>query len=338
MGPLNAAVDDVEWIPVEDSSAVGAVRRATASLAARLGFEPGRIAEIEIAATELASNAHRHGIASSVLVRSRHAGAASTVEVVAIDVGPGHPDIDSLFDDGVSTAGTLGVGLGALRRLANRVDVHSLLGRGTVLAAVFADRQSMHVDVPMIDGITRPIRGEVVCGDSWASAVDAGRLALVVTDGLGHGPLAEKASDEIIAEFQRDPWRTPAEFIEAAHRRANGTRGAAVSAMTVDVTAGVVRFAGVGNVVGRIVGLATPSGLIPQPGIVGQQMRSVREVSVPIAAGCLLIVHSDGLTSKWDLDQLAGVTRHTPDVIAGVLLREAGRTDDAVVVVMRVPT
>jgi hypothetical protein len=74
------------------------------------------------------------------------------VEILVIDTGPGHPDIDSLFADGVSTAGTLGIGLGALRRLANRIDVHSMLERGTVLAAVFAGERTAPVEVPMIDG------------------------------------------------------------------------------------------------------------------------------------------------------------------------------------------
>ena len=84
----------------------------------------------------------------------------------------------------------------------------------------------------MIDGIAEPVQMAVMCGDSFRhqSEVDAGtsrvgrdRRARARTVG-GEGV----RGNEIIAEFQHDTWRTRAEFIEAAHRRANGTRGGGV--------------------------------------------------------------------------------------------------------------
>ena len=337
MGPLNADVDDLEWIQVEEASAVGSVRRTTSSVATRLGFGAQRVAEVAIASSELATNAHVHGIASSVLVRARHAGRASTVELIGIDTGPGDDHIQAAFEDGVSRRGTLGLGLGSVRRLANRFDVHSVRGKGTVLAAVFARELSDVVQVPAVDGLTRPIRGEQVCGDGWASIHEDGRIALIVADGLGHGPHAAQASEAVIAEFARDPWRAPGEVLAAAHRRAAGTRGAAVSVLRIDLATRRLRFAGIGNVAARVVGMDTTSGLVPQPGIVGQQMRTVREVEATVGPGCLVVVHSDGLTAKWDLSRIDGATRQAPDVIAGLLLREASRPDDATVVVARVP-
>ncbi len=47
-------------------------------------------------------------------------------------------------------------------------------------------------------------------------------------------------------------------------------------------------------------------------------------------------MHSDGLTERWNADAMPGLLRHTPAVMAGQLLREAGvRRDDAGVVVVK---
>ena len=50
----------------------------------------------------------------------------------------------------------------------------------------------------------------------------------------------------------------------------------------------------------------------------------------------LIVVHSDGLTAKWDQSLLHGYGMHQPTVAAAVLLRDAGlRQDDASVVAVR---
>jgi hypothetical protein len=48
------------------------------------------------------------------------------------------------------------------------------------------------------------------------------------------------------------------------------------------------------------------------------------------------VVHSDGLTNKWELRDWSSALGFGPTVISTVLLREAGlRQDDASVVVLR---
>jgi hypothetical protein len=46
-------------------------------------------------------------------------------------------DVGAAVRDGHSTAGSLGIGLGAIRRLADFSDLYSLAGRGTSLVARF---------------------------------------------------------------------------------------------------------------------------------------------------------------------------------------------------------
>ena len=59
------------------------------------------------------------------------------IEMVTIDAGPGFRDTGAALRDGHSTSGTLGIGLGAIRRLADFCDLYSVPGHGTALVARF---------------------------------------------------------------------------------------------------------------------------------------------------------------------------------------------------------
>ena len=97
MGPLTESgclpvTEDVAWVRVTEPTAVGAVRRVAGQLAGRLGFGAVRVAEIELAVTEITSNLHKHAKGGAVTVRSVRGVTDRAVEIVAIDSGPGMTD------------------------------------------------------------------------------------------------------------------------------------------------------------------------------------------------------------------------------------------------------
>jgi anti-sigma regulatory factor (Ser/Thr protein kinase) len=344
--------DDVGWYQVEDRSAPGQVRRAVVALAERLGFVEARRSEVAVAATELATNLHRHATAGTLAVRVRRTGTQAAVELVAVDSGPGIADTRAVMADGHSTAGTLGVGLGAVSRIATTCDLHSVVDRGTVMVATFwpsaepdeavagpgSASEAVRWGGPQhLDGITRPINGESVCGDAWAWRVSSGITTVLLADGLGHGPLAATASQKAVAAFDGMADREPTAILTAVDRAINGTRGAAVSVAAIDPAHGLVRFAGVGNVAGWLDDGTKRRQMVGFPGIVGQNRRkTIRQLDYEITTGGLVVLHSDGLSGKWALDGYPGIRRHQPLVIAASLLRDAGiRHDDASVVVVR---
>ena len=97
----------------------------------------------------------------------------AVVELIVIDSGPGIDDVSNAMRDGVSTAGTLGIGLGAIDRIANRFEMFSLLGRGSGHGLLrFGPSTADAFLMPILDGLTRPISGESVCGDAWAAHRD----------------------------------------------------------------------------------------------------------------------------------------------------------------------
>lgn len=327
------AVEDVAWFPVEHASSVGTARRAAAAVAAQLGFDDERIGEIALVVSELASNLVKHASSGSVLVRVRRGADEPFLEVLTIDGGPGMADVAAALQDGTSSAGTLGIGLGALRRLATDWDIWSWPGAGTAVVASFA-RAGADVDGLRAAGLTRPMTGQSVCGDAYAIRRDDDVLTVLLADGLGHGPLAAAASLEAVRRFRAAPAGSPAALLTAVHRGLSGTRGAA--AAIAQVRADEVRYAGIGNVVGTIVEHESRRGMISHPGIAGGQARTIRETSYPLPAGALVVMHSDGVTEKQSLERYPGLRMHSPLLTAAVVLRDFGtRPDDASVVVVR---
>ena len=330
--------EDVSWFRLEGTSAIGDVRRSAAGVARRIGFTDARTAEVAIAVTELVTNAVVHATGGTALVRIRRDRARSAVELVVADGGPGIADVPNALTDGESSRGTFGVGLGAVGRLANHFEAFSTQPAGSVMWSSFLpDSGADHVP-SRVDGLTRPINGESVCGDAWSAAETGDRTALLLADGLGHGELAAQAARGAVEAFRVDPWRGPMGVLETVHRRLVGTRGAAVLAVEVDRAGRELRWAGVGNIAGRVIGATRTTNLASRPGIVGQRMPQLREECAALDDRAVVVLHSDGLTAKWALENWRGLVLRSSFVIGAALLQWAGlHHDDASVVVFREP-
>ena len=339
-----ATTEDVAWLLLDELSSTGAARRAAEQLAQQIGLPPPRVAEVGLAVTELATNAHLHGGGGAILLRSVRAGASAAVEVVAMDSGPGIADVGIARRDGHSTAGTLGIGLGMVTRLADRFDIASSPGRGTVLAARFeADRRfrpTLAADAtgPPTAGITRALSGEEICGDAYAVRHDGPRISLMVCDGSGHGPLAAAAAGKAVRAFTDTtaPGSPPEVVLDRIHRALVGSRGGAVAIAELDLKAHRLRFIGIGNIAGTVVTAGERRGLVSMGGIVGYREPALRTFEHPLPPDAVVILHSDGISRRWNCQQLDQLLSGTPLMIAATLLRDAGiRHDDACVLVGR---
>ncbi|GAA0406250.1 ATP-binding protein [Micromonospora gifhornensis] len=323
------------WFRVESGSPGTAVRRAAERLGEQLGLPDGRIADLAIVAAELTSNLIKHAEDGVLLLRPVRRQLDAGVELVAIDSGPGMIDLVDSARDGHSTTGTLGIGLGAIVRQASWFDAYSQPGRGTVIVVqVFADAVT---ERPWVGGVTRPLTGETISGDGYAWRTIGERRQVLVSDGLGHGPLAAAATDAALAAFRAAPAAAPAEVVSHLHRALSHTRGAALAVAEPDPAAGLLRYAGLGNISGMVAtGDGRRRGLVSLPGIAGHQRPTIRQYDYPFDADSLLIMHSDGVVDRWRLPDYPGLTGRSPLVVAATLLRDAGiRRDDAGVLVAR---
>jgi anti-sigma regulatory factor (Ser/Thr protein kinase) len=325
-------------INLADASAVGEARRVAAELARRAGLDQTEMGQVSIVATEAANNVIKHAGRGQLLLRALDGEGVTGVEVLAVDKGPGMADITRCLRDGYSTCGSPGTGLGAIRRLSRFFDVYSQAETGTVLLAQLWSSKPAPPPGSRLEfgAVSVPKEHESACGDVWASKARADQAWIMVADGLGHGPLAAQAANEAARVFESDPGGAPHEILTQAHGLLRATRGASVAIAQIGFSECAVRYAGVGNIAGQILTGTESRSLVSHNGTLGHELHRVQEFTYPWPPDGLLVMHSDGLLTRWSINPYPGLAARHPAVIAGVLYRDFQRgRDDVTVVVAR---
>jgi anti-sigma regulatory factor (Ser/Thr protein kinase) len=322
---------------IDEPSQVGNARRSAMELAASLQFDEEKAGKVGLAATECASNILKHAGRGRLLVHALERDGVGGVEIIAIDKGSGIADVGASLRDGQSTRGTLGGGLGALSRMSDDFEIFTQPGRGTaVRLELWARNVSKRPQPIESGGLCIPMHGEPVCGDGWAVQRWRDQASVVMADGLGHGVMAHEAALAATHTLRAHAKESPHAIIEACHSELARTRGAAVAVAQLVSSAERGSFAGVGNIVARVEASSTNRNLVSYNGTVGHTLRKVQEFAFPWPINSLLVMHSDGLGTHWDLAAYPGLTSRHPALIAAVLYRDYDRgRDDASVVVIR---
>jgi anti-sigma regulatory factor (Ser/Thr protein kinase) len=322
-------------IRVTDPTHAGEARRHAALFAEDANLGERERGSLAIAVTEMTTNLVKHAGNGTIVVDSIAHNGSSGVRVLGLDKGPGIRDLTTALRDGYSTAGTGGNGLGAIKRLSSAFDIYTAPGLGTaVLAEFWPQKRNEHLSPIDIGVVSVPIKGEDVCGDGWAARKSSDSVMLMVVDGLGHGILASDAAREaerIFATSRNDSLTT---IIQDSHDALKKTRGAAMAVASLNLENRLVSFAGVGNIGGSIVTPTSSRGMASHNGTVGHQVPRVQEFTFPWDGDSLLIMHSDGLKSSWDLRAYPGIWSKHPGLIAGMLYRDFSRERDDVTIMV----
>jgi len=326
---------DCVRIAVTELTQVGEVRRVVGRLAAASGFDQTTAGKASLIATELANNLVKYGRhTGEFLVQRIHADGGTGLELIAVDKGPGIADLSRSLVDGFSTSGTPGTGLGAVQRAADSFQVQTKVDKGSIFVARLWSKG------PLSNGrwgaISVPIKGEQVCGDRWAAVEANGRLLFMLADGLGHGVGAAEASEVAVATLHERSNLRPGEILDFAHRAMRSTRGAAVAVAAIDLERGLVEYAGVGNISASIIANAGTRHMVSHNGTLGHEVRKIQEFSYPWEEEATLIMHSDGLGTRWGLNEYTGTDSRPASVLAALLYRDHARAhDDTSVIVLR---
>lgn len=330
-------INEIFALPVLETSQVGEARRLANEMGRNLGLTETEAGKVALIVVEAATNLVKHAGGGELVLRSLQEASQVGIEILALDKGPGIADIDACLRDGYSTAGSPGTGLGAITRAATGWDIHSMSGKGTALMAQFwspSTRKKSGPEGLRIGVISVPKAGETVCGDSWHALVGEHQSRIFVADGLGHGPSAAEAALAARNVFHENPAMTPMALMEAMHAALRGTRGGAAAVAEIDAAKGVVHFAGIGNISGVIVSDENPRHMVSHNGTLGYAARKFQEFVYPWPKNALLILHSDGLGTHWDLHRYDGLIGRHPSLIAGVLYRDFTRKRDDVTVLV----
>jgi anti-sigma regulatory factor (Ser/Thr protein kinase) len=322
-------------VTLSDETGIGEARRVAAALSDSIGFDDTRKGKLALVVTEAASNLVLHGGGGEVLMRRLREHGRDGFEVLAIDRGRGMRSVAQALVDGYSTRGTAGTGFGSISRNSDVFDVFSAPDRGTVvLAQIWNPAQIATPSNARWGAVCVAIHGEHVSGDGWAVASSGPRTSIALLDGLGHGQGAADATLAGLQSFHANIGRAPADMLAPMHEALRPTRGAAAAVAVIDTGAGQVRFAGVGNCAASIhAGPGTrPNGLASHNGTLGARLPRVNEITSAWPADAVLVMHTDGLGTRWVLDDYSGLVRRHPSVIAAVLYRDFSRKRDDVTV------
>lgn len=194
-------------------------------------------------------------------------------------------------------------------------------------------------------GTPSPLLDHAVAGRAQGGGETSGDLHLVrpldrgvlvaVVDGLGHGFDAQTAARLAVATLEAAPAQEITKLVERCHSVLNRTRGAVMSLAFLDAERETITWLAVGNVEGVLVrpGALKREAILMRGGIVGHRLPPLRTATLPLSAGDLLVLATDGIREGFvETLRLAD----GPQGIADRVLAQYGRAnDDALVLVGR---
>ncbi len=328
---------ELDPVFVIDEASLSLVRERVKEVAARGGVANDITDRAVLVATELGRNHLRHARAGRIAVRAVARGAHRGLEIVAVDRGQGILDVAAALEAAPRTSGTLGVGIGSIRRLSSEVDFDIRSGEGTHIRARIFDHEAPRRREVGIYG--RPHEEETISGDHARFHRSESALVLAVCDGLGHGPLAREASIAAMRGFDERASEAPSHILEECHRRLAETRGVVMAVCHIVEDTNTLEASSVGNIDIQICAPRATRRLGGASAVVGGRRGPpirARSERAPVPDGELVIMTTDGISSKLSISDDLALVRSHPIVVAQRIMERFGRkTDDALVLVAR---
>ncbi|GAC1592761.1 MAG: serine/threonine protein kinase [Ginsengibacter sp.] len=312
------------------------VRSEIRKIAGTVGFSSKKMAELDIIIAEITSNIVKHATSGGeILVKVLDE--KNGIEIISIDNGPGMAAVNKMMEDGVSSTKTLGQGLGSIKRLSDQLDIYSQPNWGTVLLCRLFKSPPKLQKIPkfQIGVVMLPKFGETVCGDDYHYNLNGNHIRVALSDGLGHGKEANLASVQTIQIYKENLEMLPNKQIINVHEGSRKTRGAVMYAMHVDTLNKQVMYCGVGNISAKILSGNKIKSCVSYNGIVGHTIpRTLNNHSLIWSKNDIILLHSDGLSTRWDLQKYPLITTHDPTLIAAVLYKDFCRKNDDVTIIV----
>ncbi|MGE3807993.1 MAG: ATP-binding protein [Gemmataceae bacterium] len=314
-------------------------RRAARLLAERQGFDSTGSEEIALVVAELAWNLVKHARGGKLALTPITASGRLGIEIESVDRGPGIPAIDWALQDGVSTAGSLGYGLGTVNRLMDRLDISSEPEQGTriVCQKWVRTQEASATPCPLEFGVASRAHPQMdVNGDAFVLTRWEDNALVGVIDGLGHGPLALRAAQAARRFVETHCDQPLEEIFRGVEHECKATRGVVMALSRFDWIAGTMSFASIGNIEARLLGYQEPENFVVRRGVLGSGAPKPKVSTHRWQRQCLLVLHSDGISSHWQREDVTDFTGQSASDLAAILLRRFAKLDDdATVLVVR---
>jgi anti-sigma regulatory factor (Ser/Thr protein kinase) len=130
---INSLARRQKLFSMSHASEVSAARRYGQLLAEQINLTAIEAGRLAIMVTEAGTNIVKHATDGCLILNITQQHGRLGIEVLALDKGPGIANVSQSLRDGVSSTGTAGTGLGAIRRQADGFDIYSQMEQGTAL-------------------------------------------------------------------------------------------------------------------------------------------------------------------------------------------------------------
>ncbi|OOZ38415.1 hypothetical protein BOW53_15650 [Solemya pervernicosa gill symbiont] len=319
-------------LPVADDSSQVLLRSKLRAVSRRMGFGDTVRERMELVCNEMATNQLKYANGGQIQLWEMSNGHPS-LDLFALDYGEGIADLDVAHEDGYTTSGTMGKGLGAIARLSHesgiysvrRGEVHDAPWHGTASWARFYDNKEFAPHSTEVGVHLRAYHDDIHNGDAITYRSESGRLRWIHLDGLGHGVEAASVVEGVGALI--DEIDEMDELLETIGRRLQGTRGAVAILGEVDEH-GMAMLSGVGDMAASVISDAERRSATFAPGVLGHAYRKSELWQHQLADGACVVTASDGLRRSWSEKSFPGLWSLHPQLIALLLGNVVSRTSD----------
>ena len=331
---------------VRDESGLVLLRSRFKAVGRRKGFREVLLEKVELICNEIVTNQMKHAKGSGMIqIWDNESHEQPTLDIFAMDYGPGIEDLEYAKQDGITTTGTMGRGLGAIERLSSESAIYTQpkeelkegSWHGTAIWSRFTQASSKSAKAFQYGIYSRALHDDFFNGDVIHVRNDADRIRWLHMDGLGHGKEAAEAIYPARHVLDSDDKDLSSSMNRLSKILKSG-RGAVAIGGEINADHEQVHVAGVGDMAARVICNGNLHNIPMSAGVLGHGHRSIDVEDIHFPRQAVLITSSDGIRS-WNMKTLPQLWRHHPQMIALVMGQVVGRNNDdkTILVIRRTP-
>lgn len=173
------------------------------------------------------------------------------------------------------------------------------------------------------------------CGDTGLIKIYDNFCFLALVDVLGHGKLAARVALLSKDYLDHNYTKPLIDIINGMHEFLRGTRGAVAAVCRLDLTTGILRYSGMGNIHMRLFG-ANQESLVTKDGVIGYIMPSPVQNQTRLVSGDILVMASDGIKEHFDPSAYPEITTgRARDICNNFITHLEKGTDDVSCIALR---
>ncbi|MCG5547770.1 hypothetical protein [Halorhodospira halochloris] len=325
----------VAEMPAQRESDRITLRARMLSVAKRLGYGDARCSDMSLVVYELATNISKYAQGKGFIQVWLQPG--PSIDIFALDYGPGIYELERALGNGYSTSGTLGKGLGSIARLCDHWDIYSRSAppggdntnwHGTAVLARFSTPSLLTQHG--IGIYVRSLNDDSYSGDTIFLYCNDQHIRWFHADGLGSGKTAQQSTEPLGRALLHSP--RPTEILEFSRTLIESGRGAVAIVGAYQPHPGQLVVCGIGDMHLDVCNMDSDNKDKEQikfaPGILGKDVYAATPHNITMGKRTAVLSASDGIRRNWDPQRYAGLMSRDPQLIAYFLGSEAGRLYD----------